>query len=270
MDKFNYALYFDREQIFSVDDKESIKEFNKALKDISKIEEYFSLKFPNMEKVRPIIALSYKFNKDLNYKDRINYITGIIYCTKYIKIEDVYTFIDNLPSGDYIEGKSMFFNKGYENNDNGFFVNAFDSKPLNYFETSELLKKADEELFNEGLLIDFDEDILISIEDIDDEDEDEDEDEEYFEYENNETYNNVFYEITPREKLNLFKENFEEFINIMLYRKCVEERKNNRRRRFIINGMRDYFNYVMNIMESAYEIDKKQKSYKSDDLSEFL
>ena len=31
MDKFNYALYFDREQIFSVDDKESIKEFNKAL-----------------------------------------------------------------------------------------------------------------------------------------------------------------------------------------------------------------------------------------------
>ncbi len=106
--------------------------------------------------------------------------------------------------------------------------------------------------------------------DIEDEDEDEDDEEDDMEDDEEEEFDLMYYSISSKEKLELFKQNFEEFINIMLDKKNVEKRKNNRTRVYIIKGMRDYFEYVIGMLDEIYEIDKIQKDYYSLDLSKFV
>lgn len=273
---FNYGLWFYKEGIFNIESIEETKLMRKAIKDSKKVEEYFSSILPNIDAIKPIIILSFKLDRNLHYKDRINYITGIIYSKKYIDTDDVFRFANDMATyTDPNDSKSIFFNKGDSENIYGFFEDAFDEDLIDLRNAIVAAYKTSYSINNSN----------------EDEDEDEENDENIIKSENK-TVNSAtvengnktnsqeenscneyllsYYNVTPREKLDNFKNNFPIFVEEMLNRNYVEPIKNNRRRVYIIKGMEDWYNYVMGMLEDAYEINRIEKDYNSLDLTKFI
>lgn len=280
MERFNYASYLYNQKILDIETKEDREHFKKIIDDIKRLEEYFSKMIPNIEIIKPIIAFSYKLNKEIQWEDRINYIRGIIYSRRYIDMEDVHMFADYLSQDlDPEDSNSIFFNKGFSDNKYGFFTDAFDEDFVTYVELSEVYKNEKLVIDENGNIVDSESGNRVIIQpdinnnDIDDcsenselqeEEENIDKDEE-----NESIYYDYYYSVTPEEKLKLFKENFEMFVVEMIKRKNLDK-EDEKTRGYIILGMRDWYEYVMNMLDGAYEVNKAQKLYNSIDLTKFI
>lgn len=265
---YNYGSFFYRNGIYNIDSLEDRKNMKKAVNDARKIEEYFSKLIPNKTAIIQVILFSFILNKDLNYKDRINYIRGIIYCKKYIDIEDVIRFANNISSySEPEEEKSIFFNKGYSESKFGFFYDAFDQNLYEYKDLANQIKKETFDIINNRKITDSKNNVSVEFIYSDEDDENMDE---YNSEIDIEDYDSIYYNISEKEKLDNFKNNFQEFINIMLDKKNISKRKNNRDRVYIIKGMEDWFNYIISILDEIYEVYQIQKDYYSLDLSKFI
>lgn len=273
---FNYGSYFYHNNIFDIEEERDRKKFEKAVIDARKIEEYFSDMIPNREIIIPIILTSFRLNNNIECKDRINYIRGIIYSKKYIDFDDISKFVEDLQMFNVPTNNSIFLNKDYSESRFGFFYDAFDDNvgtdSINANEVLYYIIESDKFIKSNEVAVEDKEDEEenqneVAVEDRKDEEENEEENAEE-DVEN--SFDLMYYSISPKEKLELFKKNFEDYINIMLDKKNVDKRKNNRARVFIIKGMRDYFEFVMGILEEIYEMDEIQKNYYSLDLSKFL
>lgn len=91
MEKFSYALEFYKNNIFDIETDNDVSIMKKAVMDAQKIEQHFS-NVPNINLLRENIIISFKFNKNIDYENRINYIRGIVYSKSFINLNDMFMF----------------------------------------------------------------------------------------------------------------------------------------------------------------------------------
>lgn len=268
MEKFSYTLELYKSKIFNIDTDEECEKLKKASQDAEKIESYFS-NVPNKEILRENIILSFWFNKHMDYKDRINYIRGLVYSRRYIDYKDVFLLLDAIEQDIPVRETTIFEEKGNTTfMEQDFFLEAFYEDIRSNFENyvEEQKRKNDDENIETGkryIMIDNEDDIGMDDEEV------------RHEIQNTvesleEELANGMIDLTPKEKVEQFEDNFERYIDIMLKRKNVTEDINNRGREYIVIGMRDWFYYIIGIMKDMIEIDKNQKKILSKDLSQFI
>lgn len=284
MEKFNYGRALYDEKIFDLENSNDA--FKSAIKDSSNMEEYFLSKTPNIDAIRSLIINSYRLNKSKNLigKKRLYYTIGIAYSMEYINFEDLNQFIQHVSSTTYVDDSSVFQRKGFADNIKGFFVDAFEedlvelrevlSHTKNYKETEIIYlcdgcgKQVDENdkvcpFCGEDLseTVDDDEDSFINIKDLDEKMLEED-------YEDlDENLINSYVDVTATQKIKLFKDNFDEFVNHQLERKNVEGVT---KTKYIINGMRDWFNYCIYFFDEFLNIENNMVMTLTNNIGKYL
>lgn len=266
MEKYSYTLELYKSKVFNIDTKEDCNALKKASEDAEKIELYFN-DVPNKDILRENIILSFWFNKHMDYKDRINYIRGLVYSRRYIDYKDVFSLLDEIEQNIPVRETTIFEEKGFSTfMDQDFFLEAFYEDIRSNFENyvEEQRRNQEDEKNNKGYIV------IDSEDDIDMEDEETREEIKNAVEALEEELANGMIDLTPKEKVEQFKDNFERYIDIMLKRKNVTDDVNNRGRNYIIIGMRDWFYYIIGIMEDMIEIDENNKKILSKDLSQFI
>lgn len=272
MEKFSYTLELYKSKIFNIDTDKDCKELKKATEDAEKIELYFN-DVINKDLLRKNIILSFWFKKNMDYKDRINYIRGIVYSRRYIDYNDVYSLLDELEKEIPVPETTVFEEKGdytYLNQD--FFLDAFYEDIRTNYESYIAYQQSLKDVQNSSNVR------MTLIYDKEDEENDDFDDEELTDEEARikmveeleEELKEGIINLTQKEKIELFEDNFENYINIMLKRKNVTTDINNRGRQYIVIGMRDWFYYIIGMMKDIVEIDENQKKILSNDLSKFI
>lgn len=279
MQKFNYGKCFDEHNIYSIENEEEISKMKKAVEDANMIEKYFFRIVPNIEQIRRMIVFSFRLNKDLSKFDRINYIRGLIYCEDYIDFDDVKSFYNLLTDYTYvIDVPSVFAEKSYEVVDGvDFFedVMAIENfknriKPPIYqdgeIEIEMNIDEEDEESIETARsmiekIINFSErnTSIIKEETNDDTPEKEKSDD-----------NIEYIDISPKEKIELFKQNFEKYVELVFKNKNIDLEKNDKAAKMIKLGMSDWFNYIIEIIETIYIVTEAEKDRLYKKLSYFV
>lgn len=275
---FNYGKYFYEHKIFNIEDDSQINKMSKAIEDAKRIEKYFFKIVPNIDKIQSIIAFSFKINPCLEYIDRINYIRGIVYSQDYIDYNDVIEFYNLITNYEYVVDIPTIFNEKafceFENTD--FFDNLMVVNKL-----------YEEDIFSNFI-------IYNSSEEEDEYDEDEEQEDNDFDSNeipalvcegakiiNNleEGTNNVqisefsednTIDITPKQKIAEFKENFNRYVNMVLECKNIDKDKNPKAYMVIILGMTDWFNFVIDIIDTINDIAEAEKKCLRNKLSDFI
>lgn len=265
MDKFNYGKYFYEHKIFDIEDLSELDKMSQAIEDAKKIENYFFKIVPNIDKIKNIIAFSFKLNPYLNYIDRINYIRGIAYSQDYIDYDDVVSFYNLMTDSYAIDVPTIFKEKAFcEEKDSDFF--------------DELMVV--DKLYGNNIFNDF----IYNIEDENIENENE-EDEEEFDTNNKDCNVGIKHEdgendsadiedniidVTPIQKINGFKKNFNRYVDMVLECKNIDEDKNSKAYTLVILGMTDWFNFVMDELETINNIVEEEKKCLRNKLSDFV
>lgn len=308
MERFSYAKYFDEHKVFDISNKEDITLMQNAVNDAYKIERYFFNKIPDMNNFRWIIAFSFKLDKNLKYEDRINYIRGMVYCMRYISLNDIEKFREDVSPTEnsiiIVDIPTIFTEKEYselKELNGGFFdddeLTSIQYLKRKYNKTIPAFILEEEEI------------------ELDEEDEDEEEDEINFnkvntmevendynqniedqknkvkEYLDNlgsnisgdmtvkELFDDVNYiDITAGEKIQNFKNNFNEFVKLSLAKKDISLFKRNsygindvsKEAAFVVKGMNDWFNYTIHILESLFLIGPEDVKKYMLNFSEFI
>lgn len=243
MDKFSYTLEFYKYNIFNIDTDEQVKEIKKAVKDAKKIEEHFSSVL-NTDLLRENIIISFYFNKELKVEDRINHIRGIAYSRRYINYRDIFSYYELL---------EIYFREGIE-------TSICEDVIKNYKRVLDSIKNQSDEEKN---ILSFNDNVATDVKD--------DDTEEYTEdYEEDQIYNSDYIKLIINDILEIYKINFEEFKKIMLEAKNIPTRKNNRERKYVIMGMMEWYNYIINIFEELYNANDINIRRKSTDLSQYI
>lgn len=265
---FSYSICFYRNNIYSLD-SENFEPYKKACLDAKEIEKYFVEKTGgmNIEALRENIVQSFKFNRDLCVKDRINYIRGLVYSRRYIDFCDIFHFSDYLSStNEDVVATSVYREKNNSNRiDDDFFAEAFYEDEKSTYDSFMALQR---EMYKDSKS-------TLKLGDNDELDDDyDDEDIEELEDEDDDLLSgdvlSDYIDLTPREVIEHFENNFEEFIEIMLERRNVSKAKNSLERKYVVLGMRDWYEYVITMFKDMYEINQKQKKLSSKDLSQFI
>lgn len=255
MDKFNYnkVLYEN-----GICDLNNIEEFRKISKNFKEVEELLKKKTSCLDELRKLIILSYKFNKkDIRPIDRANFIRGIAYSRHYIDEDDINNFISQINQ----------FNLFFENANISVFesleieedITVYSIKNIldyqnripSYDEYEELKKnnKKENEIRNKSTLID-----TINKEDTDTDDEDEDIDDdidEDIDDDIDENYLDKYRKLEPDEIIYYLKDNFEEYIKLIIQNKEIVDEKE---KKYVIEGMNCWFNQIFHELESLYKI----------------
>lgn len=269
MGKFSYTLELYKNNIFGIDNESDQKKLLNAAKDAEKIEKYFS-NVPNVDLLRENIILSYKFDKYIDYKDRINFIRGLVYGRRYIDISDIYDFLDSINEEPVRYESTIFHEKGDSTYMSDFFMDAFYEDMNTTYEVyrEEQLRKLSEKDDNKPRKSFYTLTDTMSNEDEDDYDDEENAKNAVKEME--EELNIGLINLTPREKLEAFKDNFENYITEIIERKNITKEEENRGRQFIIIGMRKWVEYAFSIMDDLIEIGDNKRKLLSRDLSQFI
>lgn len=278
MQKFNYGKCFDEHKIYSIENEEEISKMKKAVEDANMIEKYFFRIVPNVEQIRRMIIFSFRLNKDLSRIDRVNYIRGLIYCEDYIDFDDVKSFYNLLTDYTYvIDVPSVFAEKSYEVVDGADFfedVMAIENlenrvKPIiNQDSEIEIEMNIDED-DTEGIeaarsmvekIINFSEKNTSITKEETNDDTSEEEKSDDIEY----------IDISPKEKIELFKQNFEKYVELVFKNKNIDLEKNDKAAKMIKLGMSDWFNYIIEIIETIYIVTEAEKDRLYKKLSYFV
>lgn len=279
MEKFNYGKYFDEHNIFKIENKEEISKMKIAVEDANMIEKYFFRIVPNVEQIRKMIAFSFRLNKDLSRIDRVNYIRGLVYCEDYIDLDDIKSFYNLLTDYTYVvDVPSIFAEKSYELIDGeDFFENVMAIENLKnrikppIYQDGEIeiemnIDEEDEESIETARsmiekIINFSERNTSIIKEETNDDTSEEE----------KNYEDIEYiDISPKEKIELFKQNFEKYIEIVFKNKNIDLEKNDKAAIMIKLGMKDWFNYIIEIIETIYTITEAEKDCMYKKLSYFV
>lgn len=268
MNDFNYGKYFYEHKIFDIENKKDIPKMKVAVNDAKKIEKYFFNIVPNIQPLQEIIAFSFKLNPNLYIFDRINYIRGIVYCQDYIDFEDINLFCDEVFNKAIVDFPTIFKEKSFsESKKLDFFDNIMVADRLkgdNFYAIS--LENENEEYENDDEFnIDGISTLLKEIDNLIDEltpTECEDNSESTIEEE--------LQEISPEDKIELFKQNFNRYVDMIMSSKKIDENKNGNAYLCVILGMQDWFNYVINIIETYYYLSESERQVKFKKLSEFI
>lgn len=279
---FNYGKYFDEHKVFNIENLSERDKMSQAIEDAKKIEKYFFNIVPNIDKIKNIIAFSFKLNPYLNYLDRINYIRGIIYSQDYIDYNDISEFYNLISDYTYVvDIPTIFKEKAFR-----------EDKNLDFFDDLMVIDK----LYGNNIFSDFINNDASSYDEENDQEEDEDENENdeqnsntvstivkevaeiinsvgqsntnhiiTYEFDN---YDNV--DVTPKQKINMFKKNFNRYVDIILKCKEIDENKNQRAYICVILGMTDWFDFVIDKLETIYNIAEAEKKCLRNKLSDFI
>ena len=269
MVKFNYGLYFYKENIYSLNNP---KLFGIRVTEAEEIDEYFSQIMPNIDHVRPYILLSYRMNKNIRDLDRINYIIGLIYANNYIDMNDVEQLPQQFEAYDSYYGLETSLFKTSIWNESGFRKDTNDLKNnlhiLSRKETDENISKYIENhqdikftglIKNSGL--NKLNDTTTSV--YDEEDEEEKEVEE-------EMYNNELFEISIEAKIDIYKNHAKKYI-----KDCIKSGIKNKTIyeedvKMVKAGMNAWFRYVFDIMDDLVEIRNKTFELRNENICDFL
>lgn len=285
MDKFNYGRVLYDENIFDLE--KSKDAFKQAVTDCFAMEKYFVNKVPSVDSIRSLIINSYRLNnsKSLIGQNRLYYTIGIAYSMEYINMDDLPQFISHIQATSYVDDSSVFQRKGFAENINGFFVDAFEEDLVDLKEVLRYGKKLPEsktiyyctecgEEVNEtdkvcpycgenlSETVEYDENAYINVKDDCEEMNNEDDYEDF-----DEDLLNCYVDITPDRKIKLFKENFEEFINHQLERKNVVGLTKSK---YVIKGMKDWFNYCIHFFDEALEIENNRVMSLTKNIGKYL
>ena len=272
MEEFNYAKYFNDHNIFDITSKDELYKMKRALEDCKKIEKYFFTVLPNINAIKNIIAFSFKLNRTLRYRNRIEYIRGIIYSQDYIDFNDVIKFSNLVTDYGYVVDLPTIFNEKCDTEyaDIDFFEDLMIIDNLNGKSAYDALSYMEFEDENEE----------------DDEPEDEDDKQidgivtmlkninnsigEKEEVKRDVPFDKRMIQITPEKKIENFKKNFRKYINIVFESKEINKEQDKREYTYVVLGMKDWFKFVIDIIETIYNISKEEKRTLRKKLSDFV
>lgn len=263
--KFSYYLEFYKRNIFTLDTDEDIKLLEENGKQAQRVEQYFCENILNIDELRSTIIQSYIFERKLDFRSRINYIRGITYSKSYINMNDVKLlseYLQKTPT-DHIYD-SLFFEMGDSYDKLKFLelmcvdiIGVQTAEELNL--VNELLTDMQNYLVLVGDNISCEEDETDEEKDIDCEDN----------LSSNKNNGSLIYNLIGIEqKLDFFKNYYENFKNIMLKKRGIDT--NDKQDSYVIKGMDDWFNYIMNMLEFLNEMHQNIIKTKALDLSDFI
>lgn len=270
MVKFSYGIYFYKENIYSLDDPE---EFKIRVTEAEETDTYFSQIMPNMDFVRPYILLSYRMNKNIKDKDRINYIIGLIYANNYIDMNDVEQLPEQFEAYDSYYGLETSIFKTSIWNESGFRKDTNDLKNnLHILSRNEISKKISEYIENHqdvkftGLIKDSglnkSNDTTTSVYDEDDEEEEKELEEEI--------YNDELFEISIEAKIDIYKNHAKKYIKDCIKSGIKNKTIHEEDTKMVKAGMKAWFKYIFSIMDDLVEIRNNSLDLKNENICDFL
>lgn len=264
--EFSYALEFYNNKIFNFDD---VKLYKNKVKEAQKIERFFLGIIPDVDVIRKYILRSYKFNKKITFKNRINYIKGLILADEIVNLDDLDEFFYNvenkiclaeseslwkykgnivsLDNDDFLEGKfdgsSTMIVELYSDDVNTYFEN-YSNEENDYDDyNDEYDEEASEEQDKKNIIVDNYAEI-IEFDELDDR----------------------FIPLNLKEKVDIFNKNKRIIVSEIIKRKNI----NSNDSIYVKRGMYAWLNYILNNMEAYYNISVKTLEYKNKNASDYI
>ena len=256
MEKFSYGLEFYKNNIYELEDTNL---FKRKVKEAEKIEKVLFNTIPNIELVRKFVLRSYYFNKKITFKNRIDFIKGLILADNVISYADVFEFSDHL------ENQTRPCPKQTNWKELGYVIDLDEPDILNnYFDENDYIETFTSDEFDiDKYNAYINEEKRLNNKIITEEDIDEDTIKETVDFDELNVRN---ISITSKEKLDLFIQNKNNIINEIIKRKNILPEN----QKMVREGMNKWLDYVLTTMNDLYNIRINTLTYKSKNASDYL
>lgn len=256
MEKFSYGLEFYKNNIYKLEDTNL---FKRKVKEAEKIEKVLFNIIPNIEIVRKYVFRSYCFDKKIAFKDRVNFIKGLILADSVIDYNDIFEF------GEHLENQVNAYSNETNWKELGYVINLNNPDIVNdFFDKNNYIETFTSDEFDIDRYNDYlNEKIKLNNEVITEEDIDEDTIKETVDFDE---LNARTISVTSKEKLDFFIQNKNNIINEIIRRKeiPVQEEK------MVKKGMNAWLTYALTSMEDLYNIRINTLTYKVKNASDYL
>ena len=257
MEKFSYGLEFYKNNIYKLEDTAL---FKRKVREAEKIEKVLFNIIPNIEVVRKYILRSYCFNKKITFKDRVNFIKGLILADSVINYNDIFEF------GEHLENQVNAYSNETNWKELGYVIDLNNTNIVNdSFDKNNYIETFTSDEFNIDSFYDYlsEEKVESDNEIITEEDIDEDTIKETVDFDEL-NFRNI--SITSKEKLDLFIQNKNNIINEIIRRKeiPIQEEK------MVKKGMNVWLNYALTFMKDLYNIRINTLTYQAKNASDYL
>ena len=246
MKKFSYYYEFYHQEIFDIDE---MLEHKEQIEIAEKVENYLNSKNDNIDLIRSAIICSYKFEKKLDYEERLYFVRGILYSRQFMNENDLVNFSFDLSECDSeVLEKSLFEIRDFSDDyDREFFEDYLNNiKIIEEDITEDYLRNRIDALgvpISETEMVKTDEDEITVDEFFADS----------YEMKN----------LLPKERIDLFKEYYQYFKNGVLKNKNISKDNNPLEYEFVSKGMDAYNQFITGSFELMYEFSSEQFKRKS-------
>ena len=249
MKQFSYMYAFYKEFVYSVEEMgQNLDQIEIA----NEVEKRLGKNNYNLDIIRDMIVRSFKYKKGLSLEDRYNYVRGMIYSSQYLNEKDIDDLEDSFRKAhdDKILAQSLFAIRPFTDEfDYDYFLNYLDNIRFesnedvlkNNGDLKDLVKKAKEK---------YEQEQFSPMEEpeakeyLDEEDEENEEEEE--------VENFKMRDLSIRERIAFFFDYFPVYVQGITKHKNIKKRSNEYK--LVVEGMKDYFNYIIHVYENTYEI----------------
>ena len=247
---FSYALEFYREGIFSLDD---LSTFKRKVKEAEEVDKYFSKLVPNINFVRPYIINSYRFEKNIGFKNRIRYVRGLIYASDYIDMSD----IDCLPNDVELFEQAGIGRLDLEK-DTAWSYTGYDKEETEAYFEDDYDEDYVDEIASENE-VEVDPKTLNALSDSATKEE-----------ESNSVTSSANNYISLDDKLEKFRSKSKEYINDTIKYRLEENIISKEDVPMIKKAMKTWLNMMFNIVERINEFNRKELEYNDKNITKFL
>lgn len=258
MEKFSYGLEFYKNNIYKLEDTNL---FKRKVKEAEKIEKVLFNTIPNIELVRKFVLRSYYFNKKITFKNRIDFIKGLILADNVISYADVFEFSDHL------ENQVSVYPNETDWKNLGYVIDMTNPELLNEENTFKLIETFSSDEFNIDDFYDYYQDSESETSDeIITEKEENDDEEIYKDTISFDELDSNRISVSSKQKLDLFIQNKNNIINEIIKRKNILPEN----QKMVREGMNKWLDYVLTAMNDLYNIRVTTLTYKSKNASDYL
>lgn len=258
MEKFSYGLEFYKNNIYKLEDTNL---FKRKVREAEKIERVLFNTIPNIELVRKYVFRSYCFDKKITFKNRIDFIKGLILADNVISYTDVFEF------NEHLENQVNAYPNETDWKNLGYVIDLTNPELLNEENTFNLIEIFSSDDFNIDDFYDYYQDSESELSDEIITEKEENEDEEIYKETINfdELYSNRI-SVSSKQKLDLFIQNKNNIINEIIKRKNISPES----QKMVRKGMNKWLDYVLTTMNDLYNIRVTTLTYKSKNASDYL
>lgn len=257
MEKFSYGLEFYKNNIYKLEDTDL---FKRKVKEAEKIERVLFNTIPNIELVRKYVLRSYSFDKKITFKDRIDFIKGLILADNVISYTDVFEFSDHLENQvDAYPNETDWKNLGY-------VIDMTNLELLSEENTFNLIETFSSDEFNVDDFYDYYQDSESETTDEIITEKEENDEEVYKDTISFDELDSNRISVSSKQKLDLFIQNKDNIINEIIKRKNISSES----QKMVRKGMNKWLDYVLTTMNDLYNIRVSTLTYKAKNASDYL